>query len=60
MQIIINTIEGTFIVPTERQADLIYWLKQNANWINKVPVGEQHGQSNQNYSGRQFITEEGK
>jgi len=42
MQIVINTNEGTFVVPTERQAELIYWLKNNANRVDQRPVKEQN------------------
>jgi hypothetical protein len=65
MQIIINTIEGTFIVPTERQADLIYWLKHNATKVDLNTVGEQcsqpyvnSSQPYQNYSGKRLLNEE--
>lgn len=30
MQIVIHTLQGVFIVPTEKQAELVQWLKQNA------------------------------
>jgi hypothetical protein len=41
MQIVINTIEGTFIVPAERQSELIYWLKHNAIKVGPQSVKEQ-------------------
>ena len=43
MQIVINTIEGTFVVPAEKQAELIYWLKSNAVKVGQQPVKEQSG-----------------
>ena len=52
MQIIINTIEGTFVVPREREADLIYWLKHNANRVGQHTVAEQTGSS---FEGTQLI-----
>jgi hypothetical protein len=61
MQIIITTIEGTFAVPAERQADLIHWLKNNANKLGESTVGEQRSQPYVNtnqYLGRQLITEQ--
>lgn len=56
MQIVINTIEGTFVVPKEREADLIYWLNHNANKIDGAPVKEQYTQSS-NFTGRQLLNE---
>jgi hypothetical protein len=41
MQIVINTIEGTFIVPAERQSELIYWLNHNAIKVGQQSVKEQ-------------------
>jgi len=57
MQIVINTIQGTFIVPTEKQAELIHWLQNNAIKAGQEPVREQFQQGNQNYTGRQLVTE---
>jgi hypothetical protein len=52
----INTIQGTFIVPAEKQAELIMWLQQNAIKVgDQQPVREQTG--NQGYVGRQLINE---
>jgi hypothetical protein len=56
MQIVIQTIQGTFIVPTEKQAELIMWLESNA-----IKAGSQNVRENadpQNYSGRQLINED--
>ncbi len=55
MQIIINTITGTFLVPSEKEAALIAWLEMNAVKVGQQPVQEQG--SSQNYAGRQLITE---
>lgn len=43
MQIVINTIEGTFVVPAERQAELIFWLNKNAVKVGQQTVKEQTG-----------------
>lgn len=56
MQIVIQTIQGTFIVPTDKQAELIMWLEANA-----IKAGAQNVRENtnsQNYSGRQLISED--
>jgi hypothetical protein len=58
MQIVINTIEGTFVVPKEREADLIYWLKHNANRIDGGSVWEQRNQTVPS-PGRQLLNENG-
>jgi hypothetical protein len=52
MQIIINTIEGTFVVPAEKQAELVYWLKQNAVKVGQQTVKEQTGSQ---FTGTQLI-----
>lgn len=52
MQITINTIEGTFVVPAEKQAELIYWLKSNAIKVGQQTVKEQSGSS---FPGTQLI-----
>ena len=57
MQIVINTIQGTFIVPSEKQAELIMWLQRNAIKAGQEPVREQANQGNQVYTGRQLINE---
>lgn len=56
MQIVIQTIQGTFLVPTEKQSELIMWLEANA-----IKAGAQNVRENtnsQNYSGRQLINED--
>jgi hypothetical protein len=54
MEIIVNTIAGTFIVPKEKADQLIAWLQQNAVKQGQQPIGEVHqGQ----YTGRQLINE---
>lgn len=56
MQIVINTIQGTFIVPAEKQAELIHWLQNNAIKAGADPVREQYN-PNGNFTGRQLVTE---
>ena len=56
MQIVINTIEGTFVVPQERTSELILWLQRNAIKVGgQQPVKEQTG--DHTYLGRQLINE---
>ena len=55
MQIIINTIAGTFLVPSHKETELIHWLQNNAVKAGQQPVQEQGG--SQNYAGRQLISE---
>jgi hypothetical protein len=57
MDIIINTIEGTFVVQREKQADLLNWLKQNAVKVGQEPLKERYQDSSGAYSGRQLINE---
>lgn len=52
MQIVINTIEGTFIVSAQKEAELIYWLKQNAVKVGQQTVREQ---TNTSSDGPQLI-----
>lgn len=54
MEIIIRTLQGTYIVPIEKQPDLQIWLQQNAILTDRQTVREQFG--TQNYSGPQLIT----
>jgi hypothetical protein len=56
MQIVINTIQGTFIVPPEKESSLIMWLQQNAIKVGQQPVHEQQGHGS--YTGRQLINED--
>ena len=58
MDIVINTIEGTFVVQREQQAQLIQWLKQNAVRVGQEPVREQFQTGGNSYSGRQLINEQ--
>ena len=58
MQIVIHTIEGTFLVPSEKQSELIFWLKNNAIRAGQQPVREEVSQNNQTYTGRQLINEQ--
>lgn len=54
MEIVVNTINGTYIVPRERADELITWLQQNAVKQGQQPIGEiKEG----NYTGRQLINE---
>lgn len=54
MEITVNTIYGTFIVPREKADQLIAWLQANAVKQGQQPIGEvQQG----NYTGRQLINE---
>ena len=59
MQIVINTIEGTYVVPADKQADLIYWLQQNAINVNQNNIVREQGrtQSSGQQIGRQLINE---
>jgi hypothetical protein len=55
MEIVINTIQGTFVVPREKEAALIAWLEQNAAKIQRTSsVREQHGEE---YTGRQLLAD---
>ncbi len=58
MQIVIHTIQGTFIVPTEKQADLLSWLQENAIKAGQEPVREELYNKPQTYTGRQLINED--
>lgn len=51
-------MQGTFIVPTEKQAELIYWLQNNAIKTGHQTVREEATQPG-NYTGRQLINELG-
>jgi len=54
MDITINTIYGTFIVPANKADELVSWLEHNAVKAGQQPIGEvQQG----NYTGRQLINE---
>jgi len=54
MEIIVNTINGTYIVPREKQDLLIQWLEVNAVKPGAKPIGEiREGAS----TGRQLINE---
>ena len=59
MQIVIHTMQGTFIVPLEKQSELVYWLQNNAIKTGQEPVREQANQGNSGYMGRQLISEGG-
>lgn len=54
METIVNTINGTYIVPADKQDQLIQWLEINAVRPGQKPIGEiKEGQ----YTGRQLINE---
>jgi hypothetical protein len=54
METIINTINGTYIVPGDKLDKLIQWLEINAVKPGSKPIGEiKEG----NYTGRQLINE---
>jgi hypothetical protein len=57
MQIVIHTINGTYLVPPEKETSLIMWLEQNAIKAGQRQVSEQNQQNNQ-YTGRQLLSEE--
>lgn len=57
MQTVIHTIQGTFIVPPDKQAELIYWLQKHAIKSENAPVREQVTQGG-NFTNRQLISEE--
>jgi len=50
METIINTIQGTFIVPKEKESALINWLQANA-----IRQGSQRVEEGNNYNGTQLI-----
>ena len=50
METIVNTIQGTFIVPQNKEAALINWLQANAIRQGAQNIGEGAG-----YNGQQFI-----
>lgn len=54
MDITINTIYGTFIVPSNKADELISWLENNAVKAGQRPVAEEQ---NGTYTGRQLINE---
>lgn len=58
MQIVIHTIQGTFIVPTEKQTDLIHWLQNNAIKTSGEAVREGFQQNTQPQAIRQLINED--
>ena len=58
MQTVIHTIQGTYIVPAEKQAAFIHWLQENAIRSESVPVREQTSQPG-HFTNRQLINEVG-
>lgn len=58
MEIIINTINGTYIVPRDRADELMTWLQQNAIKQSPKAIGEvKIGEYSEEYLGRQLINE---
>jgi len=57
MQIVIHTINGTYLVPPEKESGLIMWLEQNAIKAGQRQVSEQSNPNDQ-YTGRQLLSEE--
>ena len=61
MQISIQTMRGLFVVPHEKEMELISWLERNAVKAGQQTVYEQGQTITQNtYTGRQLINEGGK
>jgi hypothetical protein len=56
MEITVNTIYGTFIVPREKADQLLAWLQQNAVKAGQQPIRETSN-DNQGFTGRQLINE---
>ena len=56
MEITVNTIYGTFIVPREKADQLLAWLQQNAVKAGQEPIRETSNE-NQGFTGRQLINE---
>jgi hypothetical protein len=58
MQVSIQTTQGLFIVPDHKEAELVYWLQQNAIKAGQQQVYEQGQTVSQDvYSGRQLLSE---
>ena len=61
MQISIQTMKGLFVVPSEKEMELINWLERNAVKAGQQTVYEQGQTVSQNtYTGRQLINEGGR
>jgi hypothetical protein len=56
MQTIINTIQGTFVVPAEKQAELIFWLQNNA--VKLGTVKEENHNTQPGYFTNQLLNEQ--
>jgi hypothetical protein len=54
---VINTIEGTFIVPAEKQQELLMWLKTYAIKAGQQPIREYSNNIDSSYVGRTLINE---
>lgn len=55
MEIVINTQYGTFIVPREKHAELVFWLQNNAIKAGQQTVQETQGGANS--TSRQLLSE---
>jgi hypothetical protein len=53
METTIQTINGTYIVPKQKEAELLQWLQNNAIRQGQQNLGELKG----NYNGQQLIGE---
>jgi hypothetical protein len=58
MQIVIQTIEGTFLVPTEKQAELIRWLESNAVKAGATRQVKEQQTGTNFYAGQQLLSED--
>lgn len=56
MQIVINTIHGTFVVPREKEAELLIWLFTNATRVQQQNQIREQG-SEGNYQGQQLLVD---
>lgn len=56
MQIVINTIHGTYVVPREKEAELLNWLYVNATRVQQRTQIREQG-SDDNYPGQQLLVD---
>ena len=56
MQIVINTIHGTFIVPREKEAELLNWLYVNATRVQQQTQIREQGSAD-DYQGQQLLVD---
>jgi len=55
MQITINTLQGTFVVPSEKEAQLIAWLQANAVKLGAQTNITEVRTNDTNYQGTQLL-----